>query len=302
MLSARTSQSSLGLVAIAAAATLFALAGAVASNLFDAGVKPAELAQMRAVITLAGLLLVPAARRGRRRPLEARLVLLHGTSIALVTVSYYIALDHLAVAVAITLQYTGPALVVGWIAARAGRRPPARILICVALAVVGAALISEIAPGRLGSLSLVGIAAGLGSAVLFAAMSILSELSADVYGPLGAMLRAWGVAVSLWVLYGLAVEWPARALDPALLPQVLFVSIFGTLASFLLYIWGIERVRAERASIALTLEPVVAAAVAWVWLSQNLSLVQLVGGLLVIGAVAALPRRAEADRSEPAPL
>ena len=220
------------------------------------------------------------------------MALLHGTSLALVTVSYYIALDHLSVAVAIVFQYTGPAMVVSWTAMRARQWPSLRILLCLVMAVAGAALISEIASGRLASLNLIGVAAGLGSAVLFASMSVLSEISADVFGPLGATLRAWGVAVGLWALYGLAVRWPERALDLELLPQVLFVSIFGTLAAFLLYVWGIERVRAERASIALTLEPVVAAAVAWVWLAQSLSAVQMAGAALVITAVVALPRRA----------
>ena len=293
MLSAdRTSQGTLGLAAIAVAATLFAIAGAVAANLFDAGVTPVELAQVRAAVAFAGLLLVPAARRGRGRGLVPRVVLLHGTSLALVTVSYYIALDHLTVAVAIVFQYTGPAMVVSWTAIRARQWPSPRIVLCLVMAVAGAALISEIASGRLGSLNLVGVAAGLASAVLFASMSILSEISADVFGPLGATLRAWGVAVGLWALYGLAVRWPERALDLELLPQVLFVSIFGTLAAFLLYVWGIERVRAERASIALTLEPVVAAALAWVWLAQSLSAVQMAGAALVITAVVALPRRA----------
>jgi len=288
----RTSQSTLGLAAIAVAATLFALAGAVAANLFDAGVTPVELAQVRAAVAFIGLLLVPAARRGRGGGLVPRVVVLHGTSLALVTVSYYIALDHLTVAVAIVFQYTGPAMVVSWTAIRARQLPSLRILLCLVMAVAGAALISEIASGRLGSLSLVGVAAGLASAVLFASMSILSEISADLFGPLGATLRAWGVAVGLWALYGLAVRWPERALDLELLPQVLFVSVFGTLAAFLLYVWGIERVRAERASIALTLEPVVAAAVAWVWLAQSLSAVQMAGATLVITAVVALPRRA----------
>ncbi|CAN5545184.1 hypothetical protein BH18ACT16_BH18ACT16_01900 [soil metagenome] len=293
MLSAdRTSQGTLGLAAIAVAATLFAIAGAVAANLFDAGVTPVELAQVRAAVAFVGLLLVPAARRGRGGGLVPRVVLLHGTSLALVTVSYYIALDHLTVAVAIVFQYTGPAMVVSWTAIRARRWPSLRILLCLVMAVAGAALISEIASGRLGSLNLVGVAAGLASAVLFASMSILSEISADVFGPLGATLRAWGVAVGLWALYGLAVRWPDRALDLELLPQVLFVSVFGTLAAFLLYVWGIERVRAERASIALTLEPVVAAAVAWVWLAQSLSAVQMAGAARVITAVVALPRRA----------
>ena len=293
----RPSQATLGLVAIAVAATLFAIAGAVASNLFDAGVTPVELAQVRAAVAFVGLLLVPAARRGRGRRPTPGLVLLHGCSLALVTISYYIALDHLPVAVAIVFQYTGPALVVAWTAGRARRWPSQRILLCLVMAVAGAALISEVASGRLGSLSLVGVGAGLASAVLFASLSISSEASADVFGPLGAMLRAWTVAIALWGLYGLAFEWPKRAFDPDLLPQVLFVSIFGTLASFFLYVWGIERVRAERASIALTLEPVVAAAVAWVWLAQSLSAIQVIGGGLVIAAVVALPRRAEPSYS-----
>lgn len=292
MLSAdRTSQGTLGLVAIVVAATLFAVAGAVASNLFHAGVTPVELAQVRAAVAFTGLLLVPAARRGRGRRLAPRLVVLHGTSLALLTISYYIALDHLSVAVAIVLQYTGPTMVVAWKAARARRRPSLRILLCLLSALSGAALISGVATGHLGSLSLVGVAAGLGGAVLFASYSILSETSADAFGPLGAMLRAWAVTIALWALYGLAFEWPERALALELLPQVLFVSVFGTLASFFLYVWGMERVRAERASIALTLEPVVAALVAWVWLAQSLSAIQVAGGPLVIAAVVALPRR-----------
>ncbi len=287
----RTSPGTLGLVAIAAAATLFAVAGAVAADLFDAGVTPVELAQVRAAVALAGLALVPGARRGWGQTLPPRLVVLHGLSLALVTVSYYIALDHLAVAVAIVLQYTGPAMVVAWKAARARRWPSPRILLCLASALAGAALISEVASGPLGSLNLVGVAAGLASAVLFATYSLLSENSADTFGPLGGMFRAWAVATAIWAVYGLAVEWPAQALMVEHLPGVLFVSLFGTLAPFLFYVWGIERVRAERASIALTLEPVVAAAVAWVWLAQSLSAVQIAGGTLVIVAVLTLPQR-----------
>ena len=46
--------------------------------------------------------------------------------------------------------------------------------------------------------------------------------------------------------------------------------------------------RAERASIAATLEPVLVALVAWIWLDQALSLWQLVGGAIIIGAVLSL--------------
>ncbi|MFP5298771.1 MAG: EamA family transporter [Actinomycetota bacterium] len=95
-----------GLLAIAAAAVLWAVAANVARSLFDDGVPPVELAASRAWIALAGLGLLRPWRvspaRGLSRP---RLVGL-GLAIALVNAVYYIAIQRLDVAVAIVLEYT----------------------------------------------------------------------------------------------------------------------------------------------------------------------------------------------------
>jgi hypothetical protein len=54
-------------------------------------------------------------------------------------------------------------------------------------------------------------------------------------------------------------------------------------------------VRATKAAIAANLEPVIAAVVAWVWLGQSLSPLQMTGGALIFGAVVLLHER-EATR------
>jgi DME family drug/metabolite transporter len=77
-------------------------------------------------------------------------------------------------------------------------------------------------------------------------------------------------------------------LRPANLPEVAFVGVAGTLVPFFLFTWGVGRIRAERAAIAATLEPVIAAVVAWAWLGQHLSGLQVVGGALVVAAVVSL--------------
>ncbi len=59
----------------------------------------------------------------------------------------------------------------------------------------------------------------------------------------------------------------------------------GTLLPFLLYVWGVQRLRSERAVIAATLEPLFAALVAWMLLDQVLSPMQTMGGVLILGAV-----------------
>jgi DME family drug/metabolite transporter len=66
---------------------------------------------------------------------------------------------------------------------------------------------------------------------------------------------------------------------------VLLIGLGATLAPFLLYLWGVERVKAERAAIAATLEPVLGAVVAWILLDQSLGVLQTLGGVLVMAAV-----------------
>jgi drug/metabolite transporter (DMT)-like permease len=66
----------------------------------------------------------------------------------------------------------------------------------------------------------------------------------------------------------------------------------------LLYITGIRRLGAPRAAILATFEPVVGVALAALLLAERPGLVQLFGGLLVIGAGIVLQLRPDADVGE----
>jgi DME family drug/metabolite transporter len=283
------SRSALGFAAVSLAAALFALAGVVASRLFDAGVTPVALAEVRAAIACGGLLLIPRARRspggGRRRP---GLLLALGVALMLVTLAYYLAIARLPVAVAIVLQYTGPALVVAWVALTTRRRPPLEILASLAAALLGVVLVSELPAVGSSGIDLLGLGAGLASAVMFAAYTLLSESAQRTYGAWGTMLRGFSIATLLWILYQAPRGWPADVFRAEHLGAIAFVGVGGTLCSFLLYVWGVARIRSQRAAIAATLEPVLAALVAWTWLGQPLSPYQIIGGALVVAAVVGL--------------
>jgi drug/metabolite transporter, DME family len=285
-----TRSARLGLTAIALAAAGWALAAIVARRLFDSGVSPLDLSAARSVI--AGLGLAPVLFRSH---ITDRLPVLHviclGLSIALVNATYYLAIERLPVAVAIVLQYTAPVLVVGWTALIWRRPLSGEVLVALVAAVVGVVLVVELLGGDVGALSAAGIGFGLASAVLFGAYSLLAEPASRVYGALGAMARAFAIASIFWVLVQVLRGPPQELLIWRNAPEILFVGIAGTLLPFLLYVWGIGRVRAERATIAATLEPVFAAAAAWIWLGQTLKLTQLLGGVLVLGAVLLLQRR-----------
>lgn len=277
----------LPLAAIALAALLWAVAATVARDLFDSGVPPIQLVEARAILSALGLALLPAAWRGSKAPERGALgwAVALGVSIALVNAAYYSAISRLAVAVAIVLQYLGPGVVVAWSAFTRRRRPTNDVLIAVTVAFIGIVFVSELPAGDLGAIDAIGLLAGLASAVLFAAYTVQSERAARTYGPVGALLRAFGAASLLWILYQAPQGWPAPLFEPDNIGKVLFVGLAGTLVPFLLYIWAVERIRAERAVIAATLEPLFAGIVAWLWLGQVLSVLQIAGGALILGAV-----------------
>lgn len=287
-----------GLAAVALAAALWALGAAVASSLFDDGVKPLELAEARSVVSALGLALVPAAWRRPLSPPEPpvrRSLVALGACIGLVNAVYYVAIERLPVAVALVLQYTAPAMVVIWTAMRLRARPRNDVLFAVLLALAGVALVSGLLGAEIGSADGLGVVMGLASAILFATYTLIGESVISSYGPLGAMFRAFSIAGAGWITWQLFNGWPAELFEPANLPRVLLVGVMATLVPFFLYLWGVERVRAERAAIAATLEPVLGAVVAWLLLDQSLGLLQVIGGALVIVAVILI----QTSRKEP---
>jgi DME family drug/metabolite transporter len=289
-----------GLLAIAAAAALWAVAATAARGLFDRGVDPLSLAASRSIVAMLGLALLPAAWN---RPQETRTlsVVALGLSIAGVNSVYYLAIERLDVAVALVLQYTAPALVVAWAAFVLRRAPGRDVLAALAATFVGVVLVSDVGAG-IGDVNALGIAFGLASAVLFATYTLLSEKAGEHYGIIGALFRGFVAATVLWTMLFWARGFPSELIESENLPTVLFIGLAGTLSPFLLFLWGVQRVRSERAAIAATLEPIVAAVVAWIWLGQGLSIVQMIGGAIILGAVASLQvrhRRIAAPAPEP---
>lgn len=275
-----------GMVAIALAATLWAIGGNVAGKLFQTGVLPFELAMARAVMAAAGLLVVDRLS-GKSRPLFPWQAIPLGLSLALVTITYYVAIARLSVAVAIVLEYTSPVLVVVWMTITQRQKPSRPVVLALALALTGVILVSGVFAQNwmLDPLGL--LAAGL-SAVFFASYTLFSASLVHTYGAIGTMSRGFLVSSLFWVTVQATQGVPRSLLAPDHWVGVVFIGLGGTLLPFALFCWGIRQVRADRATIAATLEPVLAAAIAWIWLNQPLTLFQIIGGALVLGSVVML--------------
>lgn len=186
----------------------------MAKDLFAAGVQPLHLAQARALIALVGFALIPGswARPVTRFPLHKLIAL--GLSIALVTLTYYLAIDHLAVAVAIVLQYIAPVLVVLWAAAIARRHPTKVMLLALFASAIGVVFVSELPSESVDRLDLFGVAMGLLSALFFTTYTVLSEQMGATHGSLAALLRGFAVACCFWFAFQLPQGFPEMSWIP----------------------------------------------------------------------------------------
>ena len=80
---------------------------------------------------------------------------------------------------------------------------------------------------------------------------------------------------------------------------LLYIAFMGTAVPFGLYFVGINYIRSTRASITATLEPISAGFIAYLFLGETLELLQVLGGILVITAIALLQLRSEKDELTP---
>jgi drug/metabolite transporter (DMT)-like permease len=274
---------------VVAAAACWGISAIMAKVAFEHGVPPDRMAQARAAIALLALAPLLAWRRRdllRPPPGTLPLLLAFGVCVAAVNYAYYVAIDHLAVGVAISLQYTGPVLVLGWSVLVARCRATRLAWIAAGCTLAGAVLVSQALAG-FGGVDATGLAGGGASAVLFAAYLLTAE-AAGRAGAQPPTVLLWGflAAVIAWSPISPWWSWPFGALrQPVVLLAVIGVGLVGTLLPFFLAVAAVRVISAATAGIAATFEPVFAATFAWLLLGQGLQPVQLAGGLLVVAGV-----------------
>ncbi|WP_410622778.1 EamA family transporter [Amycolatopsis sp. cmx-8-4] len=276
---------------------LFASSGPVAKAVMATGWSPAAVTAVR--IGLAALLLVPVVGVLRPRALRFRrgdlwLLLGYGVlCVAGVQLFFFVAVARVPVGVAMVLVNLAPALVALWVRVVRRTRLPGPVWLGIGLAVAGLALVAQVWQGA--RLDLLGVAAGLGAAICSAGYFLLGEHGASRHDPFG--LTAAGLAIGAVVVVAVSPPWtlPAGLLAaPADLgglrvPVWLALVALAVAGTVLPYLAGLQSLRALPSAVASVLalvEPLVAAALAWLLLGQALGPAQLAGAVILLaGAV-----------------
>jgi len=293
-----------GYLFVVIAALLWGISGSSAKFLFHSGVTPFQLVQLRITLSAGILFMVLAVFRPSLLCISRKdifyFVLFGTVGMAGVQFTYLFAISRIHVAAAILLQYLAPFFIViySWVFLKEKPRPATTVALVTAFA--GCYLMVGAYDLELFSMNLAGIVSGVLSAVTFAWYGIFGEYGMRRYNPWTVLFFAFVFAALVWNIAHPPLEAFSHDYTWVQWGWIFYIAVFGTLVPFGLYLKGVNFVRAARAGITATLEPISAGVLSAVFLNELLAPLQIFGGGLVIGAVILLQRKQEFDEKAPA--
>ncbi len=276
-----------GYAFIAAAASCWAFIGIFSAIAFAQGLEPMEVAFWRGLFAwfcFAAQALI--CRETKLLKKDIPLFVFFGIfGIFLFYVSYQYAVKTGGAAVAAVLLYTAPAWVVICAFFIYRERLSTAKILAVVLVIAGVYLISQ--SGRAGeagsgsvSLGFIAVASGLAAGFCYSLYYTVGKYFSRHYSPANLFLYVLPIGIACIFPF---VDFAPKNL--AAWSTLLCVSVVSTYFANYCYYQGVKHLEAGRASIAATLEPVVATAAAYLILGESFSPAGYLGAAVIIAAV-----------------
>ena len=279
-----------------AASLLFGANGSLTKQIIEAGLTATQLTQFRTLGTaiLAGALLLITDRRGFRLPPRQLLVMavLGVFGVALLQASYAFALSLMPVGITLLLEYTAVLLVALFAFFVFREKVKARLWIAIALVLVGLGLVAQVWDSTLDP---VGVLFAAVAAVTLAFYFLVGERQVGATSPLTVAFWTMTFAAAFWAMFSgwwdLRLESFSAPVDvggavadlelPMFLPLIVTV-VLGSFAPFLLSFSALKHLSATAAGIVASSEVIFAFLVAWLWLGEQLDILQVAGAAVVL--------------------
>lgn len=288
-------------------AVCWAFSGACGQYLFQhRGLDADWLVSVR--LTMAGLLLVlyslarwrsGAVRMFRSRRSIGGVLVFAVFGMAMCQYSYFRSIELSNAATATTLQYTGPALVLLWLAFREKRMPTPKELIAVVCAMGGAFLLATHGDPSQLALSPKALLWCILAAISIAVYSVQPRGLIAEYGTIpvtgfGMLIGGLGLCAVFrpWDIVG---QW-----DAVTIIGMVYIIIFGTICAFCCYLEGVRRIGAAKGSILAAVEPVASAVLSVCWLGVPLIGIDIGGIALIVAAMVLLAGDSESSSDKKA--
>lgn len=219
-------------------------------------------------------------------------LILSGVMIGINWILLFEAYRYTTIAVATLCYYMQPTIVVLLSPLVFRERLTARKAVCAAVAVAGMVLVSGVAGGGPAG-DARGILLGLGAAVFYSGVVILNKSFGQVneLKKTAVQLLSAGLAMLPYLL--VTGGFSAENLTPRSLVLLLVVGIMHTGIAYMLYFSSFSGLRVQSVALLSYIDPVFALLISALLLREPLTLLNLIGAVMIIGAAAVSEARSD---------
>jgi len=283
------------------AALLFGVNGTVSKLVLQSGLPPMRFTEIRSGGAFLCLITYALIRRPDSLKINRHQIgflALYGIAgFAAVQVFYFIAISRLPVGIGLLLEFTAPVLITLYVRFVRKESVKSRMWAALVLAISGLILVAQVWNGL--TLDGIGLLAGGVASVSLAIYYLLGEHGVGIRDTTSLTAWAFGFASAFWVIVQPLWTFPMHLLSKQVslggrfatfhAPLSIFiiaVILFGTVAPFVLVVGALRHTSPARTAMIGMLEPVFASIVAWWWIGESLTLIQIIGGVVVLTGIA----------------
>lgn len=246
-----------------------------------------ELALYRAILAallIGSFLLVTRQNTGfRSLGKELYLLLFSGVAMGFNWILLFEAYKYTTVAIATLSYYFAPVIVTLICPLLFHEKLSKKQILCFVMSTLGLSLVIGVTNPGSGGRDAIGIAFGLGAAVLYATVILLNKFIKGVTGIHRTFLQFLAAIVVLTPYVLLTGGMNPGNLDPTGWGCLLVVGLVHTGVTYCLYFTSLKELPGQEAAILSYIDPLVAVIIGVLILKEPLIWQQLVGGLLILG-------------------
>lgn len=278
-------------------AIFFSLNGVIVTLVLD-HMTTFRLAQVRAIGTFFLLFIITFIQDRNSLKAERREIptlIFYGVfGYAMVQLGYFIGIAQgVPLSLVLIIEFTAPIWIVLWIKFVRKGAVANDMWAAIALSLLGLIFVAKVWEGF--TFDLFGTLGALGAALALAVYFLMSQSQGTKRSAQAMVVWGMGVAGLFWSMVLPIWNFPTQIFTTSINLQgrfsdysapgwllIAYIIVFGTMVPYLLVVGGIRRLSASTSSVIGMLEPVLAGAFAWIWLSQSWSVIQLIGGVIVL--------------------
>lgn len=246
-----------------------------------------ELALFRALIATIAIVCVQIGKHHHIKFQEIKsdllLLILSGIAMAFNWILLFQAYNYTTISIATLSYYFAPVLVTIVSPFLFHERLTRKQIICFIMATLGLVLIMDIGTIQNFSRDLIGILLGLGAAVLYATVILINKKIKKVSG-MDRTICQFIAAIVVLILYvngtsGIHV----MELSTGGMINLLILGLVHTGVAYCLYFSAVKGLPGQKVAILSYIDPLVAILLSVTLLSEKISLLQIIGGCIILG-------------------